>query len=74
MHRSCCIPTHLAVVQDHNPAAAHDRAEAVRNDQSGAAAKRTADRLLDQAICLYVNSCRCLVHYQNLQWRENRNL
>lgn len=37
------------------------------NDESGATAKRTANGLLDETICLCVNGCRCLVQYEDLK-------
>ena len=65
-HQSCCINTNLAVVQDHDPAAVHHSVETMGDDEGGAAAKFTANGLLDQTICLCVGGCRCLVQYENL--------
>lgn len=60
------IITHLAVVQDHDPAAAHHCVEAMGDDESGAAGKLTANGLLDETIRLGVNGCCCLIQYQDL--------
>lgn len=72
MHnQSCCLHTHLAVVQDHDPAAAHHCVETMGDDEGGAAAKRTANCLLDETICLGVDGCCCLVQYKNLKNNNN---
>lgn len=66
-NQSCCLYTHLAVVQDHDPAAAHHGVQTVGDDEGGAAAKRTANGLLDEAICLSVDGCCGFVQYKNLR-------
>lgn len=55
--------THLAIVQDHDPAAAHHCVETMCDDEGGAAAKRASNCLLDETICLSVDGCRRLIQY-----------
>lgn len=69
--QSCCITTHLAIVQDHDPVAVHHSIEAMGDDEGGAAAKFTTNGLLDEAICLGVGGCRCLIQYENLKRYRN---
>lgn len=66
-NKSRCINTHLAIIQDHDPAAVHHSVEPVGDDEGGAAAEFTADRLLNETIRLSVDGCRCLIQYKNLQ-------
>lgn len=56
-----CIYIHLAAVHDHDSAAAHHRVETMGDDDSSAAAKRSANGLLDETICLSVNGCCRLI-------------
>ena len=70
-YQSRCINTHLAIVQDHDPAAVHHSVETMGDDEGGAAAKFTANGLLDQAICLSVGGCCCFVEYENLKRYRN---
>lgn len=60
-NQSRCVHAHLAVVQDHDPAAAHHCVETMGDDEGGAAAKRTANGVLDETICLGVDGCCRLV-------------
>lgn len=71
-NHSCCLSTHLAVVQDHDPAAAHHRVQTMGDDEGGAAAKRAANGLLNEKICLRVDGGCCFVQYQNLKQMKNR--
>lgn len=71
-NHSCCLYTHLAVVQDHDPAAAHHCVETVGDDEGCAAAKRRANGLLDETICLSVDGCSCLVQYKNLKQKQEK--
>lgn len=66
-NQSRCLYTHLAIVQDHDPAAAHHRVETMGDDEGGAAAKCTANGLLDETICLGVDGCCCLIQNKNLE-------
>ena len=61
------VYTHLAFVQDHDPAAAHHCVETMGDDEGGAAAKRTVNGLLDETICLSVDGRCCLIQYKNLK-------
>ncbi len=63
----CGLCTHLAAVQDHDPAAAHHRVQPMGDDEGGAAAERTANGLLDETICLCVDGCCRLIQYKNLK-------
>lgn len=71
-NQSCGIYTHLAIVQDHDPAAAHHCVETMGDDEGGAAAKCTANGLLDETVCLSVNGCCRLIQYKNLQKRRKK--
>lgn len=42
------------------------------DDEGGAAAKRSANGLLDETICLSVDGCCRLVQYKNLQKNSKR--
>lgn len=68
--QSCYVYTHLAVLQDHNPAAAHHGVETMGNDEGGAAAKLTANGLLDETICLSVYGCGRLVQDKDLTKKQ----
>lgn len=65
-HCSCFVYTHLAIVQDHDPAAAHHRVETMGDDEGGAAAKSRANGFLNETIGLRVDGCCCFIQYQNL--------
>ena len=63
--------TDLAVVQHHDPVAAHHGVEAVGDDESGAAAKGITNGLLDQMVCLIVNGRCRLIQQQDLGIKTN---
>lgn len=63
----CNLCTHLSAVQDHDPAAAHHCVQTVGDDEGGAAAKRTANGLLDQTIRLSVDGRCRLIQNKNLK-------
>lgn len=61
------LATHLAAVQHHDPAAAHHGVQAMGDDEGGAAAKCTANGLLDETIRLGVDGCCRLVQDEDLK-------
>lgn len=66
----CVLTTDLAVVQNHDPVAAHHSVETMGDDESGAASELTADGFLDESICLCVDGSRRLIQNKNLKMEK----